>query len=115
MASAYMLQARAAIFTRLFHDRAPQKDASWQMVDWSALPNGMDDGLGDPGAYVVSSNWMQAARISYVLGPEIPIEVLPQDPRHFQYMVDKRLEVGAKGVFIGLLKLGDDETARAYA
>jgi hypothetical protein len=58
---------------------------------------------------------MQAARIAHALGPDIPIEVLPGDPRHFQYMADKRLNARSRGFFVGALKPGEDATyEKAY-
>src|SRR5258708_4910210 len=112
LAIGFTLQARAGVFTRLFYDRAPKFDVNWQIVDWSALVGKVDGNrLEDDNAYVVASNWMQAARIAYALGPDIPIEVLPGDPRHFQYMVDKRLNARSNGFFVGALKFGEDAAA----
>ncbi len=109
LAAGFALQARAGVFTRLFYDRAPKFDVNWQIIDWSALADQADGGgFEDADAYVVASNWMQAARIGYALGPDVPIEVFPGDPRHFQYMDDKRLTTRRNGFFVGALKFGKE-------
>ena len=109
LATGFAVQARTGAFTRLFYDRAPKFDVNWQIVDWSALTDTVD-GQDIKGAdtFVVASNWMQAARIAYALGPDIPIEVLAGDPRHFQFMDDKRLSSRSTGFFIGALNFSDD-------
>jgi hypothetical protein len=50
LAIGFMLQARAGVFTRLFHDRAPGLVANWQIVDWSALPTRLDGNHSNRGA-----------------------------------------------------------------
>jgi hypothetical protein len=109
LATGFALQARAGVFTRPFYDRAPKFDVNWQIIDWTALTDKANgNALKDANAYVVASNWMQAARIAHALGPDIPIEVLPGDPRHFQYMADKRLNARSHGFFVVALKSGED-------
>lgn len=109
LATGFALQASAGVFTRPFYDRAPKFDVNWQMIDWSALTDEANgNALGDPNAYVVASNWMQAARIAHALGPDIPIEVLPGDPRHFQYMADERLKTRSNGFLIGAIGFGEE-------
>jgi hypothetical protein len=110
------VQTRTGALTRLFYDRAPKFDVNWQMVDWSELTDAAaTQDLRGANAYVVAANWMQAARIAYALGPDIPIEVVPGDPRHFQFMDDKRLDARSVGFFVGSLKFGDEAKAeKAY-
>jgi hypothetical protein len=109
LATGFALQARSGVFTRLFYDRAWKFDVDWQIIDWTALTDEANgNALRDANAYVVASNWMQAARIAHVLGADIPIEVLAGNPRHFQYMADKRLNARSKGFFVGALKSGED-------
>jgi hypothetical protein len=87
--------------TRLFYDRAPRFDVNWQIIDWTALTDKANgNALKDANAYVVASNWMQAARIAHAHGLDIPIEVLPGDPRHFQYLANKRLNARSHGFFV---------------
>ena len=50
----------------------------------------------------------------YALGPDIPIEVLPGDRRHFQFMDDRRLSNRTTGFFVGAVNFGD-EAAREKA
>lgn len=108
LATGFALQAKTAVFTRLFYDRAPNFDVNWQIIDWTALTDKDGNALKDANAYVVASNWMQAARIALALGPDVPIEVLPADPRHFQYLADKRLNARGNGFFVGALRFDDE-------
>jgi hypothetical protein len=104
LATGFAVQARTGAFTRAFYDRAPKFDVNWQIVDWSALVDTADVAeLKGANTYVVASNWMQAARIADALGPDVPIEVLPGDPRHFQFMNDRRLNSRSIGFFVGAL------------
>jgi hypothetical protein len=116
LAIGFAVQTRTGALTRLFYDRAPKFDVNWQMVDWSELTDAAaSHDLRGANAYVVAPNWIQAARIAYALGPDIPIAVVPGDPRHFQFMDDKRLNVRSVGFFVGALKFGDEANAeKAY-
>jgi len=109
LAVGFAVQARTGVFTRPFFDRAPKFDVNWQIVDWSALAGTPEAGaLSDPGSFVVASNWMQGARIAHALGPDVPITVLPGDPRHFQYMDDARLAGRGAGFFVAALNPADE-------
>jgi hypothetical protein len=51
---------------------------------------------------------MQAAKLSYELGPDVQIEVLPGDPRHFQFMDNRPLAGRNTGFFIAALNFSDE-------
>ncbi|WP_421915457.1 ArnT family glycosyltransferase [Mesorhizobium sp.] len=109
LAVGFALQTTTGAFTRPFHERATKFDINWQLVDWSELTNDTESSdLSGADAYVVAADWMQGARIAHALGPNVPIEVLPGDPRHFQFMDDKRLDVRGKGFFVGALNFGKE-------
>jgi 4-amino-4-deoxy-L-arabinose transferase-like glycosyltransferase len=111
LAIGFALQATTGALTRPFFQRAPKFDVNWQIVDWSALTDSkVADEIRHANGYVVASNWMQAAKLSYELGPDIPIEVLPGDPRHFQFMDNTRLASQTTGFFIGALNFSDEAT-----
>ncbi|MBN9552390.1 MAG: glycosyltransferase family 39 protein, partial [Alphaproteobacteria bacterium] len=107
LAIGFAVQARTGAFTRPFFDRAPKFDINWQIVDWSALADKAEGNLGG-NAFVVASNWMQAARIGAAIGPGFPIQVLPGDPRHFQFMDDPRLESRGEGFLVAALNSADE-------
>jgi hypothetical protein len=107
LAIGFAVQARTGAFTRPFFDRAPKFDINWQIVDWSALADKAEANLGG-NAFVVASNWMQAARIGAAIGPGFPIQVLPGDPRHFQFMDDARLESRGQGFLVAALNSADE-------
>ena len=109
LAVGFAVQTTTGAFTRPFHERATKFDINWQLVDWSALANGAEaSDLSGSDAYVVAADWMQGARIAHALGPDVPIEVLPGDPRHFQFMGDKRLDARSTGFLVGALNFGKE-------
>lgn len=109
LAIGFAVQTTTGALTRPFHDRATKFDVNWQLVDWSALTNEVQkNDLGGGDAFVVASDWMQGARIAHAVGPAVPIEVLPGDPRHFQFMDDRRLNARDKGFFVGALNFGKE-------
>ncbi|MBN9075103.1 MAG: hypothetical protein BGN87_03245 [Rhizobiales bacterium 65-79] len=116
LAVAFTLQARTAAFTRLFFLRTPRHDLDWQSVDWSQLKTSESTtGLSVPGAFVIASDWIQGGKIGAEMGPNVPIEVLPGDPRHFRYMNDRRLSSRNRGFFIGAAEFGrEDATVNRY-
>lgn len=104
LAIGFAVQARTGAFTRPFFDRAPKFDINWQIVDWSVLTESAETSQARAGdSFVVASNWMQAARIGAAIGRAVPIEVLPGDPRHFQFMDDNRLNSRSAGYLIAAL------------
>ncbi|UVK56018.1 glycosyltransferase family 39 protein [Mesorhizobium sp. AR02] len=116
LATGFAVQATTGALTRPFFPRAPKFDVNWQLVDWSALTDSkVADEIRRANGYVVASNWMQAAKLSYELGPDIPIEVLPGDPRHFQFMDNSRLASQTTGFFIAAMNFRDDEAAQEKA
>ena len=109
LATGFALQTRTGAFTRPFFDRAPKFDINWQLVDWSALTDRpASDRSMDPETFVVASNWMQAARVGAAIGPGFPIQVLPGDPRHFQFMDDARLNGRGTGLLVAALNPADE-------
>ncbi len=109
LATGFAVQATTGALTRPFFQRAPKFDINWQIVDWSALTDGkVADEIRRANGYAVASNWMQAAKLAYELGPDVPIEVLPGDPRHFQFMDDKRLAGRTAGFFIAAEPFGEE-------
>ncbi|RAZ90025.1 hypothetical protein DPM33_14355 [Mesorhizobium hawassense] len=109
LAIGFAVQATTGAFTRPFFDRAPKFDINWQIVDWSVLTGKAESNqIGAPDTFVVASNWMQAARIGAAIGPDFPIQVLPGDPRHFQFMDDDRLNSRSAGFLIAALNFADE-------
>lgn len=108
----FVAQARTAVMTRFFFPSAPRFDVSWPIVDWSKLPAALasqKDGADEP-FFVVAADWEQAAKIGAALGPQIPLEVLNGDPRHFQFMHDPRLARRDRGYFVAAARF-DQELA----
>lgn len=104
LAVGFAIQARTGAFTRPLFDRAPKFDINWQIVDWSVLAGDTETSQTRArDSFVVASNWMQAARIGVAIGPGFPIQVLPGDPRHFQFMDDERLNRSSAGFLIAAL------------
>ncbi len=110
LAASFAIQTRTGALTRPFFTKAPKFDVNWQSVDWSQLRAYSGRlGLSGPNAYVIAPNWDQAGKIGASLGPEVPIGVLPGDPRHFQFMNDLRLGARRQGFFVGGVDFGHEE------
>ena len=116
LAIGFAIQASTGAFTRPFFDKAPKFDVNWQIVDWSALAGLLEASqIKDPGIFAVAPNWMQGARVGHALGPDVPIEVLPGDPRHFQFMDDARSDRLGNGFLIAALNPADEVASeKAY-
>lgn len=109
----FALQARTGAFTRLFFERAPRFDVNWQIVDWSALDARLQSSrAAEPETYIVAPNWMQAARAGYSAGPNVPVEVLAGDRRHFQF-TEPALKPGQPGYLVAALRPGDEAASEA--
>ena len=111
---AFVIQFHTAMFTRVFFKRSPTFDMDWQSLDWTAVRQAVPADVLSDKAFVVAPDWAQAAKIALALGPKVPIEVLPRDPRHFQFIHDPRLPGLCCGVFVGIAPLDRQDKKEAF-
>src|SRR5262249_1107636 len=65
--------------------------------------------------FVITPSWTQAAKIGAALDPLVAIEVLSDDPRHFQFMHYARMNTRTEGFFVAVLEFGkEDEAELSY-
>jgi hypothetical protein len=115
LTATFVVQLRTAIFTRSFFERSPTFDMDWQSLDWTAVKGAIPAKALSGNAFVAAANWAQAAKIALALGPDVPIVVLPGDPRHFQFIRDPRVSNVCDGFFVGAVRFGREfQTERSY-
>ncbi|OYV72761.1 MAG: hypothetical protein B7Z72_04055, partial [Gemmatimonadetes bacterium 21-71-4] len=80
VATGWVARAKPSWFTR--------GDPSLEAYDWSDLrPELTARGLlGDAQPVVAGTRWIEAAKIGYAMGPDVPVLCLSDDPRHFYYL-----------------------------
>jgi 4-amino-4-deoxy-L-arabinose transferase-like glycosyltransferase len=71
-------------------------DPSLESLDWTDLRGGLAERglLGTSAPVVAATNWIDAAKIGYALGPDVPVLCLSDDPRGFQYLYPVAVRVG---------------------
>jgi 4-amino-4-deoxy-L-arabinose transferase-like glycosyltransferase len=68
----------------------PRADVTLDLLDWRGLKPALEErGLLGPGAVVASPIWMTAGKVSYALGPAIPVICVCGDPQQFRYRYDQ--------------------------
>ena len=80
VATGWMARAEPSWFTR--------GDPSLEAYDWSDLrPELLARGLlANARPVVAGTHWIEAAKIGYAMGPDVPVLCLSGDPRHFYYL-----------------------------
>jgi 4-amino-4-deoxy-L-arabinose transferase-like glycosyltransferase len=69
----------------------PRVDVTLDLLDWRELkPELTTRGLLGSDAVVASPIWMTAGKVSYALGPDIPVVCVCGDPQQFRYRYDQR-------------------------
>jgi Dolichyl-phosphate-mannose-protein mannosyltransferase len=88
---------------------APIWDDTTQIMDWGDLERGLRErGWLKPGVVVAAKDWMQAAKISYILGGSVPVIVLKDDRRHFAFLEADALRGARQILLVGLAPLGGE-------
>jgi hypothetical protein len=94
-----------------------RRDPTLEGVDWTGLSRGLDSlgVLNQPHTFVAGTSWIQAGKISYVLGPSVPVLALSADPREFAYLHDPADFRSQTAVIIDRLPTRLDVTERYAA
>ena len=67
----------------------PRADVTLDLVDWRGLKPALEArGLLGPGAAAASPIWMDAGKLSYALGPTVPVICICGNPQQFRYRTD---------------------------
>ena len=87
-----------------------KQDPDLEAIDWSSLRNDLASrDLLEPGVVVGVSNWRDAGKVGYALGPEATVTVLNTDSRQFGFVAPAS---GFSGRDLLVLALDDPERAR---
>lgn len=81
-------------------------DPSLEAIDWADLrPELVRRGLvADKGQVVAATNWIDAAKVGYALGPGVPVLCLCDDPRGFQFAYPPKDFVGRDAIILLRMK-----------
>ncbi|HVZ13651.1 MAG TPA: glycosyltransferase family 39 protein [Bauldia sp.] len=81
----------------------PGIDPTVDLVDWRALgPALAKQGLPQAGMAVGAPHWTVAGKVSYALGPGVPVLCVCSDPREFAFRTDQGAWRGHDVVMVGL-------------
>jgi hypothetical protein len=89
-------------------------DPTLEGADWRGLARGLDSlgVLRRPHTFVAATSWVQAGKVAYALGPEVPVLCLSVDPRQFAFLHDQRSFLGEDAVVVDRLPARHDVTTR---
>lgn len=86
---------RGALVPHAFFAERGVADPTVDLVDWTDLRNALADrDLLVPGAVFAAPIWMYAGKVSYALGPNVPVICVCEDQQNFPYRYDQRQWTG---------------------
>jgi 4-amino-4-deoxy-L-arabinose transferase-like glycosyltransferase len=106
-------QINGGLFTRFFN-LPPKWDRTDTIQDWDDLHEAFAArGWFEPGKYVVAArSWIEAAKLDYALRGRVPVLVISNDRRHFQFLHD-RAELGDReALLVTLAQINGVNAAR---
>jgi 4-amino-4-deoxy-L-arabinose transferase-like glycosyltransferase len=87
-------------------------DPAFELITYSSLRDTLTrSGLLPPAQFVITTDWLRAAKIGYALGPARPVLLFNNDGRHFPFAADSRPLIGSNGLL--LMKVARNETESA--
>ncbi len=90
-------------------------DPTLDLVPWDGLaPRLAAFRKAEPGVLIAGSLWSDTAKITYALGPKVPVACVGEDPRGFHYVTDQRSLVG-RDVLLVVRRRPGPEPMTAYA
>ncbi len=94
LATGWVARAEPGLFRR----RDPGLDA----IDWKDLGAQLRERglLGTPGTFIAATDWIDAGKLGYALGPGVPVLCLCEAPHHFPFLNDQRAFLGEDAVVI---------------
>ncbi len=100
---------------RLAPRLAGRDDPSLELLDWRGLGPALRDRalLGPPGRFVAATDWIDAGKVAYALGPRTPVLCLCAAPHQFAYLEDERAFLRRDAVLVD--RSGSPGFAHAYA
>ena len=103
LVAAMAMHVESGWLTRLF----PRAMGAVDLIDWTALRSALADrGLLGPDAVVGAPFWTQAGKVSYALGPQVPVICLCDDQQQFAYR-DNLAEFAGRDVVVVVRRDGE--------
>ena len=86
-------------------------DPAFELIEYSSLRDTlMRSGLLAPARFVITTDWLRAAKIGYALGPARPVLLFNDDGRHFPFASDSRPLIGSNGLLLMKVARGESES-----
>lgn len=81
---------------------SPAADPTVDLMDWNGVEHALEDrGLLSAAPAVASTHWMDAGKLNYAIGRDIPVLCLCADPQQFRYSSDPAKFAGRDILIIG--------------
>ena len=95
-------QASTGALTRLVPGLLRWGDPTLEALDWRELRNTLQTrgALGRADLVVAATDWIDAGKVAYALGPEVPVLCFSTTPHHFAYLYDQRQFLGHDVVLV---------------
>lgn len=75
--------------SRVLPARAAQSDPTLQLLDWRQMRAALDErGLRNDKTVVAGLSWIDAGKLNYALGRDVPVLCLCTDPQEFRFLQD---------------------------
>ncbi len=89
-------------------------DPSLEALDWKELRPALAQRglLPDSGRFVGAPSWIDAAKVAYALGPDVPTVCLCDRPHQFRFLYQQRTFLGKDAVIVEPTPRTGDPTAR---
>ena len=88
------------------HDLLPWDPVAAQLREW---------GFPREGVEMAGATWVDAARLAYALGPDVPVTSIGADPRGFEYVLSQEALVGRDALLVMARRSGAVEPVVGYA
>lgn len=104
-ATGWMTRLAPALFER--------GDPSWEVIDWSELRPALAERGVTGGAHrlVAATSWIDAGKVAYALGPDIPVVCLCDHPHHFHFLYPETEAIGRDVLLVTRVRAHDNVAA----
>jgi hypothetical protein len=88
-------------------------DPSWEVIDWRELKPALAARGVSAGThrFVAATSWIEAGKVAYALGPDVPVVCLCEHPHHFHFLDPQTEALGHDVVLVKRVRAGDNVTA----
>jgi D-alanyl-D-alanine carboxypeptidase len=91
-------------------------DPSWEAMDWTELGPALAERglLADTTRFVAAPSWIDAGKVAYALGPDVPTVCLCDSPHQFRFLDPQSAFLGRDAVIVEKTPRGDADPAAEF-